>query len=111
MISKISALEVNRSTANEDENNEIQLNIDPLIVGDIEYENDIINEKEECLRSALQLQRNLEDLQTAFVQLHQIVHEQGELVEKIEENIEVAAENVHEGAVQIAKAARYIILF
>lgn len=107
LISKISALEVNRSTPNEDENNEIQLNIDPLIIGDIEYENEIINEKEECLRSALQLQRNLEDLQTAFVQLHQIVHEQGELVEKVEENIEVAAENVHEGAVQIAKAASY----
>uniref|UniRef100_A0A8D8W7B3 Syntaxin-17 n=1 Tax=Cacopsylla melanoneura TaxID=428564 RepID=A0A8D8W7B3_9HEMI len=53
------------------------------------------------------LESDVQDVKEIFTHLGQLVHEQGESVNRIEDNIETAHENVKEGEKQLARAARY----
>lgn len=76
-----------------------------LVVNDVEYQTELVKEREACVRSAQQLQEDLKDINKIFIQLQAIVHEQGEHVDHIETQVEFANENVHAGAMELVKAA------
>lgn len=76
-----------------------------LVVNDVEYQTELVKDREACLRSAQQLQEDLKDINKIFIQLQAIVHEQGEHADHIETQVEFANENVHAGATELVKAA------
>ncbi|KAL1456562.1 hypothetical protein WDU94_001283 [Cyamophila willieti] len=53
------------------------------------------------------LESDIQDVKEIFTDIAQMVHDQGESVNSIEDNIEHTHENVIEGEKQLAKAARY----
>lgn len=72
----------------------------------IQEENDIeaLQEREKAIR---QLESDIVDVNTIFKDLATMVHEQGDIVDSIETNIEQATVQVHEGADQLRQAHSY----
>uniref|UniRef100_A0A1B6F7S7 t-SNARE coiled-coil homology domain-containing protein n=1 Tax=Cuerna arida TaxID=1464854 RepID=A0A1B6F7S7_9HEMI len=66
-----------------------------------------IKQKEKLAVSMDQLHQDVEDIQSLFQDFAQLVHEQGENVEKIEEHVETTHQNVVEGEKFLCQAAKY----
>lgn len=71
-----------------------------------EEENDlqVLAERERAIR---QLESDIVDVNTIFKELATMVHEQGEIIDSIEANVENAQMRVEEGTSQLATAASY----
>lgn len=54
--------------------------------------------------------QDLEDLNEMMVEFATLVHQQGETVDRIEDNITVAEQNIEEGTSHLAKVARLKML-
>jgi len=63
-----------------------------------------LQEREKAIR---QLESDIVDVNTIFKDLATMVHEQGDIVDSIESNIESATVQVHEGADQLRQAHQY----
>jgi len=63
-----------------------------------------LQEREKAIR---QLESDIVDVNTIFKDLATMVHEQGDIVDSIESNIESATVQVHEGADQLRQAHTY----
>jgi len=75
----------------------------------IEEEQNIqyLQERESKMR---QLEDDIRDVNDIFKDLAAMVHDQGEIVDSIESNVESAGIHVHEGAEQLMQAERYQIV-
>lgn len=65
---------------------------------------ELIHEREEAIRK---LESDIKDVNQIFKELGVLVHEQGEGIDSIEQNVEIAQTQVEEGAVQLTKAREY----
>merc|ERR1719282_2126176 len=70
-------------------------------------EEDRLKELEERERSMRQLESDITDVNTIFKDLATMVHEQGEVIDSIESNIESTAVHVTTGAEELRQAAVY----
>ncbi|CAN9514191.1 unnamed protein product [Ophioblennius macclurei] len=84
----------------EDEWGQVQTEKPPISEEDLE----IIREKETSIR---QLEANIIDVNQIFKDLAVMIHDQGEMIDSIEANVEHADLHVDRGAVQLQKAAYY----
>lgn len=66
-----------------------------------------IEELQERERSIRQLESDIVDVNTIFKDLATMVHEQGEMIDSIEQNVESAHIRVDEGTYQLSQAERY----
>ncbi|MEQ2299275.1 Syntaxin-7, partial [Ameca splendens] len=64
----------------------------------------LIQERESAI---MQLESDITDINDIFKDLGMMVHEQGDMIDSIEANVERADTNVHSGAQQLAQAAQY----
>jgi hypothetical protein len=83
--------------------------VDPLDQLEITMDGDdveaeLTQEKNEGL---LELEESFDAVSDVINDLAVMVHEQGELIEKIETNVSTAKENVHEGVQSLAEAKKY----
>lgn len=69
---------------------------------DVDYE--IMRERDEALR---QLESDITDVNQIFKDLGMLVHEQGDVIDSIEANVETAAASVEEGSEQLRQARRH----
>jgi len=69
-----------------------------------EYNVEQLQEREKAIR---QLEADIGDVNEIFKDLATMVHEQGEMVDSIEANVETTAISVGEGAEQLRQAERY----
>merc|ERR1712136_444627 len=67
----------------------------------------LIQQLQERERSIRQLESDIVDVNTIFKDLATMVHEQGEIVDSIEANVESTTVRVHEGADQLRQAEMY----
>lgn len=65
---------------------------------------EMIQERENAIK---QLERDITDVNQIFKDLGMLVHEQGDMLDSIEANVETAQIQVHEGNKQLASAATY----
>jgi len=70
-------------------------------------EDDTIQQLQERERSIRQLESDIVDVNTIFKDLATMVHDQGETIDSIEENVGAAAITVHDGTDQLRQAERY----
>lgn len=70
-------------------------------------EEDRLKELEDRERAMRQLESDITDVNTIFKDLATMVHEQGEIIDSIESNIESTAVHVETGADQLRQAAVY----
>merc|ERR1712156_822631 len=70
-------------------------------------EEDRLKELEGRERAMRQLESDITDVNTIFKDLATMVHEQGEIIDSIESNIESTAVHVETGADQLRQAAVY----
>ena len=68
---------------------------------DVDYQ--IMREHEEALH---QLEADITDVNQIFKDLGMLVHEQGDVIDSIEANVETAAASVEEGGEQLRQARR-----
>jgi len=73
------------------------------VMRDLEFEQTLIAEREERIR---QLEENILDVNQIFRDLGTMVHEQGEVINTIEANIDRTSHNVESGTAQLTKAAQ-----
>ncbi|KAF8365956.1 syx-7 [Pristionchus pacificus] len=66
-----------------------------------------VREMKERTEALQELERDIADVQTIFTDLARIVHDQGEMVESIEENVDQAQIRVEQGATQLQQAVYY----
>ncbi|GMR52987.1 hypothetical protein PMAYCL1PPCAC_23182 [Pristionchus mayeri] len=66
-----------------------------------------VREMKERTEALQELERDIADVQTIFTDLARIVHDQGEMVESIEENVDMAQIRVEQGATQLQQAVYY----
>ncbi|KAK7909754.1 hypothetical protein WMY93_014438 [Mugilogobius chulae] len=64
----------------------------------------LIQERE---RAIIQLESDIVDINDIFKDLGMMVHEQGDLIDSIEANVESTDQNIHSGMQQLARAAQY----
>lgn len=64
-------------------------------------------DEEEYVRSWERLNDDIQDLHTMYVDLNQMVQDQGQAVDDIEDNVNSAAESVHQGNLNLKRALRY----
>ncbi|KAJ0027130.1 hypothetical protein NQD34_018130 [Periophthalmus magnuspinnatus] len=64
----------------------------------------LIQEREQAIR---QLESDIVDINDIFKDLGVMVHEQGEMIDSIEANVESTDQNIHRGMQQLARAAEY----
>lgn len=64
-------------------------------------------EDEEQAAAVRQLESNINDIRTIFKDLAAMVHEQGEVVEQIDEKTDIAATRVESGNQNLVQAAKY----
>jgi len=69
-----------------------------------DYNIEQLEEREKAIR---QLESDIVDVNTIFKDLATMVHEQGEIVDSIEANVESTTVRVHEGADQLRQAEMY----
>lgn len=65
---------------------------------------DLLREREDAIKK---LERDITDVNTIFKDLGMLVHEQGEVLDSIEANIDNAQMSVQEGTTQLSKARDY----
>merc|ERR1711962_1458351 len=70
-------------------------------------EEERLGQLEQREQSMRQLESDIVDVNTIFKDLATMVHEQGEIVDSIEANVESATVRVHEGADQLRQAEMY----
>lgn len=73
-----------------------------VVQGEVDLE--LVKEREEALR---QLEQDIQDLNTIFKDLGVMVHEQGEDLNVIEDNVEPAARDVEQGVKNLKDAEEY----
>lgn len=73
-----------------------------VVQGEVDLE--LVKEREEALR---QLEQDIQDLNTIFKDLGVMVHEQGEDINVIEDNVEPAARDVEQGVKNLKDAEEY----
>lgn len=71
---------------------------------ELEFEQEMLQERERRIR---EIESDMIDVNQIFRDLATMVHEQGETLGTIEENVTVAAANAEEGAQQLEKASQY----
>ncbi|XP_014669928.1 PREDICTED: syntaxin-12-like [Priapulus caudatus] len=70
----------------------------------VDFEIALYEERDERIR---QIEADILDVNEIFRELASLVHEQGEVVDTIEANVEKAATEVEEGATQLQRASKY----
>uniref|UniRef100_A0A182QWU1 t-SNARE coiled-coil homology domain-containing protein n=1 Tax=Anopheles farauti TaxID=69004 RepID=A0A182QWU1_9DIPT len=84
-----------------------RLSFVPQITSSYNTEEHELRQKEECLRQMENLQREMDDIQGLYQKVHELVHEQGETVTKVEENVDVAQIQVEAGVTALQRALAY----
>uniref|UniRef100_UPI00398F858F syntaxin-7 n=1 Tax=Pristiophorus japonicus TaxID=55135 RepID=UPI00398F858F len=77
---------------------------DQEVVGITEEDLELIRERETSIK---QLESDILDINEIFKDLGMMIHEQGDLVDSIEANVETAEVHVQQGSQQLSRAAEY----
>ncbi|KAJ8674007.1 hypothetical protein QAD02_005269 [Eretmocerus hayati] len=76
----------------------------------VQAEQEDLERQQACLEAWNALQTDLQDLQTLFVDFNKMVHEQGELVNRVEDNVEETQHNVSNGLKHLQQASKYKVV-
>lgn len=87
------------------ENQEVQHPLDSSI--QLQAEQDDLQHEQACLHVWNSLQGDIQQLHELFVEFDKVVHDQKEMIDNTEENVEETQLNVSKGAKFLEKASRY----
>ncbi|XP_014207057.1 syntaxin-17 [Copidosoma floridanum] len=76
----------------------------------IQVEQEELERQQACLNTWNTLHSDLEQLQQLFIDFNKVVHEQSELVSRIEDNVEDAQGNVQSGLKHLKDASKYKVM-
>ncbi|KYN04366.1 PREDICTED: syntaxin-17 [Cyphomyrmex costatus] len=93
-------------TSKENQPDEIQHPLDDRNI-QLQVEQENLQRQQTCLHVWNRLQGDIQQLHELFTEFNKVVHDQKEMVDNMEDNIEDAQINVNEGAKHLQKASAY----